>query len=128
VKVGGIGTRARRTVRVIEAAVVAAILAAAIYVLTAGLAPSGLPRGTSLQAFERRIEAEIVAPNSRGGFGVSGVESVSCSMPSSWSTGKTFTCLAFRADEIEAGSLSGVVRSYRRDGQWDAALEWNGGA
>lgn len=107
---------------------VAAIVAAGTYVLTAGLAPSGLPRGTTLKAFEQRIEADIVAPSSHGGFGVPAVASVSCSMPSSWSAGKTFTCLAFRADDIEAGSLSGVVRSYRADGQWDAALEWNGGA
>jgi len=115
-------------VRAIEAVVIAVIVAAGVYVLTAGLAPSGLPRGTSLKAFEQTIEADIVAPSSEGGFGAPGVVSVTCVMPSSWLAGKTFTCLAFRADDIEAGSLSGVVRPYRHDRHWDAALEWNAGA
>ena len=122
------GARPKWIVRMIEAAVAASILVAGGYVLSASFGPSGLPRGTSLAAFERAIGAEIAAPVSAGGFGVPGVVSASCVMPSSWTAGRSFTCLAFRAHDVEAGSLSGVVRPYRRDGHWNAALEWNGGA
>jgi len=118
----------RRSFWVVSGLVVGAIVAAGVVVLIAGLAPSGLPDGTSLTAFELAIKTDIAGPTSRGGFNVPGVASVRCLMPPSRKPGETFTCYAFRKGYLELGSISGVVRPATPGKAWNAELEWNGGA
>jgi hypothetical protein len=123
------GPKRKRSIGVVAGGVAGAVLVAGIVVLLAGLAPpSGLPSSVSLPAFEQTIKADITAPTSRGGFGVPGVASVTCVMPSSWKPGKTFACFAFRSGDIELGSVRGVVRPTTPGKPWNAELDWNGGA
>ncbi len=108
--------------------IVVLVLIAAGVVLDAGFAPSGLPAGTSLASFEASVRRELVSSKTRGGLGVQGVASVTCVLPARWKPGASFSCLAFRADDVELGSVAGVVRVANAGQPWRARLEWNAGA
>jgi hypothetical protein len=123
------GERRSRAKRLIATALLGASVAAILLYTLAPLAskPVGLPTGVTLAAFQRQLARDLAKPESRGGFDVAGVASLECVPPASWTPGKSFTCFAFRKDDVELGTLSGRVRASLAGAAWSASLKWNAG-
>jgi Domain of unknown function (DUF4190) len=64
--------------------------------------------GPSVQNLEYSVQNQI-SGNGPNDFDATGVTSVSCQRPSSWTTGSTFTCVAFNATGSEVGTYYGTV-------------------
>lgn len=114
----------------LAAAALVGVLVVAVLVFALGALlgkPAGLPTGLTLAAFQQQVARDLAKPGSLGGFAVSGVASVSCVPPDSWTPGKSFTCFAYRKDDVELGTVSGVVRPTLAGGAWSANLTWNAG-
>ncbi|HVC39702.1 MAG TPA: hypothetical protein VNH20_07015 [Candidatus Dormibacteraeota bacterium] len=77
--------------------------ASAAIVLAAIVAGCG-GSGPSLSSMEGKVKSEVGSH-----WGVSGIASVSCVMPSSWNPGKTFTCYVYEASGTSLGVAHGTV-------------------
>ncbi|HXZ83759.1 MAG TPA: hypothetical protein VED84_08540 [Acidimicrobiales bacterium] len=75
-------------------------------------APSGLPPGVSLAAFEGRIEQQVRS-RAKDGFGVASARSARCFMGSAWAKGQQFTCVVYDSRGTYLGEVTGTVGANR---------------
>jgi len=89
--------------------------------------PGGLPNGVTLSAFDKDIQLQL-ASTRPSGFEMEGVASVSCVMPNSWVSGKTFTCHAFNSSSVQIGTVTGTVLPTESGYPWNADIhgDWPG--
>ena len=108
--------------------VVIVSLAAAIVVATtvSALAGGSLPSqssGPSLLELTYQVQRAVTGSGS-GQSGVRGATNVECHYPSSWSSGQSFTCVAFGPSQKELGQYHGVVRPTTSSGEWRWVGAW----
>lgn len=87
-----------------------------------GSPPNVVP-GTSLTAFESQLETQLSETPPKG-FGVSGITSVQCALPNSWTAGKVFACYAYDVNSNEIGALRVTIETTQPGQEWDANLYW----
>jgi hypothetical protein len=89
--------------------------------LPSSIAP--IPGSGGMTNLELELSIENQITNSPPtGFGVSGVNSVVCNPPSTWTAGGTFTCFAYSSTGSEVGEVSVIVDPNDSNGnpQWNA--------
>ena len=76
--------------------------------------------GPPVQTLDYNVLSQITG-SAPDGFGVTDVMNVSCQPPSDWTTGSTFTCIAYGQNGTERGRYVGTVAPDASDGtyQWD---------
>jgi len=100
------------------------VLGLAVALLVGILSSSdSTPTGPSLSDLTTNAQDQITG-SGPGNFAVTGVNSVVCNPPKSWSPGETFTCFAYASDGTGIGTYSGTVEpnsssgSYRWNATW----------
>jgi hypothetical protein len=83
--------------------------------------PTSTTSGPTLEQLTAQVQQEVTGtgPNA---FGVVGVSSVVCHLPSSWRAGSPFRCEVDGSSMKELGYFDGTVDSTTVPGQW----RWNG--
>ena len=85
--------------------------------------PGGIPGsgGMTLTQLTSSVSSQIKGP-APSGFGATGVSSVVCNPPSSWTPGQTFTCFAYNSSGTGVGEYTGTVEPNDSSGD----QQWNG--
>ena len=85
-----------------------------------GIPSSG---GMTIASLQSSAMSQITGP-APSGFAVTGVSSVVCNPPSSWTPGQTFTCFVYNSSGTGLGEYTGTVEPNDSSGdqQWNA--EW----
>jgi len=79
--------------------------------------------GPSLAQLTYQVQLAVTGSGS-GESELSGVASVTCHSPSSWSSGQTFTCDVFGPSRKELGQYQGTVRPTTSSGEWRWVGAW----
>jgi hypothetical protein len=77
--------------------------------------------GVTLSQLESSVSSQVTGP-APSGFGVTGVSSVVCNPPTSWSPGQTFTCFVYNSSGTGLGEYTGTVEPSDSSGD----QRWNG--
>ncbi len=108
----------RRVVVVLLA--VAIVVATTVSVFARGSSPAS-SIGPSLGELSYQVQQAVTGSGS-GQSVVQGVTSVKCHLPSTWSSGQTFTCDVFGTSQKELGQYHGTVQPTASSGAW----RWEG--
>ncbi len=79
------------------------------------------PDGPSVTLMTTEVQ-RVLTGTGADEFGVAGVSSVQCHLPSSWAAGKTFTCEVFGSSKNVIGHYDATVESTTSSGDW----QWKG--
>ena len=77
--------------------------------------------GVTLSQLESSVSSQVTGP-APSGFGVTGVSSVVCNPPTSWSPEQTFTCFVYNSSGTGLGEYTGTVEPSDSSGD----QRWNG--
>jgi len=82
---------------------------------------SSTPDGPPLGQLTTQVQRAVTGTGADE-FGVGGVTSVQCRLPSSWDAGKTFTCEVYGTSQSLIGRYAATVESTSTSGEW----QWKG--
>jgi hypothetical protein len=77
----------------------------------------------SITVLRENVQQELTEPKATNGFNISGVGSVTCNPPTTWSPGKTFQCYVYGVHQQQIGVYVGTIEPNQADGtpQWNGA-------
>jgi hypothetical protein len=81
------------------------------------------PDGPSLAQITTQVQENVTGTGANE-FGVTGVSSVRCHLPSSWEAGKTLTCDVLGPSQVVLGRYIGTVQPTTSSGAWRWEGEW----